>query len=395
MQPRRWVLTLCLTAVLLTGCWDRKALEDLGFVTVIGLDKGPENSVVVTVQIENPRAAAASARNAGGGDNTPPVVVQRVQQATVSQALRDLEMFTSRRISLVQTKVIVIGRELAEQGLEAHIGLLTRHRELRRTVQVMVAEKTAEETLTTRPHLERDPSIFLEDLARRAHERTARAPRVTLHEFLTAYERQGRQASLPIVRQVEVKPGLEFRSLVKAELSGTAIFRTGVLVGELSPADTEILLMLTGNIGYLLEIIPVPGKPDFLAAFSLSPEKRQVRVVGSGSRPQLHMEIAVEAELKELQQSPVWTVTPEGLRDLEAQLSRQLTRKTNDMIRKLQQEFRADIVGFGDYFRVKFIDWPSWQQYDWPERFPDADITIVVSAKIRRVGMTFQPVVPE
>lgn len=389
---RPLLLGLLLALLLQTGCWDRKAAEDLGFVTSIGLDSGPDNTVIVTVQIENPRAVSAAPR--GGSDPvTPPVVVQRVQQPTVTEALRDLETFTNRRISLVQTKIVVFGRDLAMEGMQAHLGVLTRSRELRRNIQVMVADGTAEDVLTAKPALERDPSLFLEDLARRAYERTARAPRVSLHDFLTAYERKGRDAILPMVRKKLTRPGLEYKERIKNELSGTAVFRGPKMVGELGAEETETLLLLTGNLGFLQEAMPVPGAPKHQVVFALRPEQRRVTVVTTaGSRPQLQMQITAEGELRELEEDPSSLVTPEGLRELEDMLARQLTRKSTGLIRKLQTELKADAIGFGDYLRVRFIDWPSWEAYDWPKLFPEAEIKVTVDVILRRAGMTFHPV---
>lgn len=391
---RRIALALLLVLLLQTGCWDRKAAEDLGFVTAIALDRAPNNTVVVTVQIENPRAVSATP---GGGPEpgTPPVVVQRVEQPTVTEALRDLETFTNRRISLVQTKIVIFGRTLAEEGVEPHLGILTRNRELRRTIQVMVADGTAEDILTVRPALERDPSLFLEDLARRAYERTARAPRVNLHEFLTAYERKGRDAILPMVRKKLTKPGLEYQERMKAELAGAAVFRGARMVGELNPEETETLLLLTGNLGALQEALPLPGSPKHQGVFSLRPEVRRVSVVGTGSRPQLVMDITAEGELRELEDDPGALVTPEGLRQLEELLAQQLAKKANRLVKRLQTDLKADTVGFGDYLRTRFIDWPTWEAYNWPKHFPEAEIKVSVGVILRRAGMTFRPVQPK
>lgn len=390
----RMLLAVIIGSMLLGGCWDRKGAEDIAFVTAIGLDAAEDGHIAVTIAIANPRAVAGQnvVGGGGGGENGVPSLVQRMVQPTVTEALRDLETFTNRRISLVHTKVILFGEELAKQGLDPHLGILTRYRELRRNIRVMLVEGTAEKMLTTRPVLERDPSLFLEDLARRAEERTARAPNTTLHRMLIAFESQAEQAALPVIKPYLMEPGLEQQPTEKARLEGAALFRGGKVVGKLSPDDTETLLMLTGHARTFTETIPAGHDPGPQIAFIIHSERRQIQVDVSGKAPRFLMTVDVEADLRESETSRINLITTEGVEVLENRLSRQLTERGNALVRRLQQEFNADAVGFGKQLRMRFLDWPSWIAYDWPERFAGAQIEVSVKMHLRRVGMTFQPV---
>ncbi|HYG60559.1 MAG TPA: Ger(x)C family spore germination C-terminal domain-containing protein, partial [Symbiobacteriaceae bacterium] len=62
----------------------------------------------------------------------------------------------------------------------------------------------------------------------------------------------------------------------------------------------------------------------------------------------------------------------------------------NALVGKLQKECACDAVGFGHYMRTRFLDWQSWERYNWPEQFPKAKIEVSVRVFIRRSGMTFQ-----
>lgn len=380
-------------ALLLTGCWDRKGAEDIAFVTAIGLDAADDGRISVTVAIANPRAIAGQNVVGGGGsDMGVPSVVQRLVQPTMTEALRDLETFTNRRISLVHTKVILFGEELAKQGLQSHLGILTRFRELRRNVRVMMVAGKAQKLLTTRPVLERDPSLFLEDLSRRAEERTARAPNITLHDFLVGVESLAEQAVLPVIKPYVIEPGLEEQQTEKARMEGTAILHKDRVVGVLSPDDTEVFLLLTGNARTFTETIPEPTGPGHKIAFVMHNEKTTVQVDTTGKVPRFRVTVSAEADLRESERARPDLATPEAVAEMEQRLSRQLTLRTNELVKRMQQEFQSDIFGYGKRIRARFLDWPSWQSYNWPERFPTAQIQVSVRVHLRRIGMTFQPV---
>lgn len=384
------VMTGVLSGLLLAGCWDRKEIEDTAFVLALGLDKGEEGKVAVTVQLAVPRQIAGQQGQSGKAGGGAPAVTQRFEQPTVSEALRDLETFTSRRISMVHLKVLVIGRELAEAGFYHHLGILTRYREKRRTVMMMIADGTAEEILTLEAAIERDPALYLEDLTRRAYERTARAPRIDLHRFLLAFETLAQEAVVPVVRVRTVRPGME-GPVQKAQLLGAALFEKARMVGMLTPEETETYMMLTGLMDSFIETVVDPQNPEGKVVAEMTEEQRQVRFT-PGHPVRIEMDVKTEAELREIQAREGAQMTPATLAEIDKALSERLTRKANALVRKLQQEYKVDIVGFGHYVKMRFLDWPSWVSYDWPKQFPNAEIRINVQSYIRRVGMTVQPV---
>ena len=48
------------------GCWGRTEVDDLALVLAIGLDKGEDNTVYVTLQMAVPRAVASGGAQGGG-----------------------------------------------------------------------------------------------------------------------------------------------------------------------------------------------------------------------------------------------------------------------------------------------------------------------------------------
>lgn len=400
-RPRRLLLLLVLT-LLLSGCWDRKEIEDMGFVLAMGVDKAEdEGHVGVTFQVAVPRTITGGGSGGGGGAakqgaaNAPPVMVERVKQTTIYEAIRDLETFTNRRISLVQLRLVIVGRDLAKESVGEHLGLLTRQREIRQGIVVMMADGTAEEALRANPVMEHDPSLFLEDLTRRAFERTARAPRVTLHQFLANYEGKAQEPVLPIVR-----PYVTPTSLVghapehKLQMAGTAVIRHDRLACDLSPQETQIMLMLTRRMRTLVERIPVPEMPGASLTIELSAESGSTKTDVSGPEPSFTVRLRTEGELKEAERLPDSLVTPAGMKRLGEITARQLQAEANALVSKFQKECNADAIGFGRELLPRFLDYRAWERYNWRSHFPKARIAIQVESFIRRAGMTVEKATP-
>lgn len=387
-------LLLCaLAGTLTTGCWDRREIEDAALVLALGVDKAAdEGRVLLTVQIALPRAIGGGTHFGGGNGSTPPAIVESMEGDTITEALRDLETFINRQVTLMHLKAIVFGRELAEDGVDSHIGVLSRNREFRRTILMMVAQGSAQEALTLRPELEKEPSSVLESLARRAAERGSRAPRVNLHDFLLGYEGAAEEPMLPMLRPHRTEPGLEGAGgPVKGQLLGAALFRGVHMVGELSPDETEVLLLLKGRTDRFMESVFSPADEQHQIVADLTAEQRKIAVDVRGPVPLITIFIHTEAEIREVQKLNS-DLTEESLVELERRLSRGLQSKAEALLHRLQSELQADYVGFGHYARMRFHDWRSWEAYKWPDRFPKAKIQVTFDTTIRRVGMTFHPV---
>ncbi len=193
---------------------------------------------------------------------------------------------------------------------------------------------------------------------------------------------------MPILRPKATTPGLENRGgPTKGQLLGAAVFRKDRMVGELSPEETETLLLLSGRINHFIEVIPVPGDSRQVAV-DLTAGDRQIAVDPRGTVPRLSVRMRLEGELREMQMSDI-QLTDELLAQLEQAITASLERKAGNLVRRLQTEFRADSVGFGNHARLRFLDWPTWTRYNWPERFPNATLQVAFQSTIRRVGMTF------
>ena len=74
---------------------------------------------------------------------------------------------------------------------------------------------------------------------------------------------------------------------------------------------------------------------------------------------------------------------------LEAHISQIMMQEMTDLVKRTQ-DCDSDIVGFGYRFRSHFRRSQEWQEYNWAEKFPQADITVDVECKIRRTGLMWR-----
>nr|MDA8233335.1 Ger(x)C family spore germination protein [Clostridia bacterium] len=89
------ILILLLLTSFLSGCWDRRELEEQAFVLTLGVDKGTiPSSFLWTFQIAIPRQlAGGQTGGGGGGGGQKPSTIISVEATTLFGALNLINSF--------------------------------------------------------------------------------------------------------------------------------------------------------------------------------------------------------------------------------------------------------------------------------------------------------------
>lgn len=104
-------------ALLLTGCWNRTELNEIGLISALGIDRS-EEGWIVTYQFINPSAISAGtggASKAGGGES--PVHVFSSEGPTLREAIDVSYTESPRRLYFPHADVLVLGKEAARKSI--------------------------------------------------------------------------------------------------------------------------------------------------------------------------------------------------------------------------------------------------------------------------------------
>jgi len=164
----RLITTVCSIAVLLlfcSGCWDRRELNDLAFVSAMGID-AEENAgrYRVTFQVVNADEVAGSSTAGGGaaGGKSTPVVVLDSEGSTLFEAIRRASRKIPRRLYFAHMRLVVIGENQARRGIRDLFDFLDRSNEIRLNSKMIVARDADASTVISQlTQIERIPAAAL------------------------------------------------------------------------------------------------------------------------------------------------------------------------------------------------------------------------------------------
>lgn len=402
MKAIKWAAILILT-LSLAGCWGARETDEIAYALAMGFDKGPDKSVIITFQIANPKTIAGPAAGGGGGAKGKPLInISTVAQLPIG-AFNLLNTELSREISLLHTRAFVFSEELARDGLHKYILPLNRYRETRGTAYVYVYQGKVRDFMEgNQPVLEISPSKQYE-LVSSVNSLHSLNPVVPFREFYQNTKSPDKEPSAPLVginkkglqSDKKLEPG-RLGDYVAGEMPsnkgqvqfiGTAVFKGDKMVGELTGDETRYLNMLTGNMDSSFIFIKDPISENEQVGIRLKQAKNPViKIHMTSGRPVIDAHVYQEPEIVGLPSGKRYE-KPEIKPALEKALSDLLEKRCRELVTRTQDEFRADIFGFGRYAKMNYLTRSDWEKANWPDIYPTADLDIKVHVKIRRTGL--------
>jgi len=404
------IIVLTLLCGLMTGCFDKKEVDELGYVIAMGLDKGKNNYLRLTFQIAKPEAGGEEG-GGGGGPNSSSVTVET---PTIYSGINMVNTFVSKQLNLSHNKLVVFSEELAKEGVEPYLHPLLRGREFRPSVHMVVSKCSAEEYLNNvQPELALKPSKFYE-LAFQSYSYTGLIPNVQFHDFYMDSESLCKDPVAVLGGVGRFKSSDEFdvdnstfrergRNTpvggdffggdipkvggIKAENMGVAVFSGDKMVGEMDGTDSKYLLLATGDYGHAYWSLKDPKEEDKYILLDIKQSRRpNHKVTLVDGKPQIDVKIVLEADVLAIQ-STIDYEQGELTDFLEKYVEELIREEMIIFLQKTSKEFGADICGFGRYAKKYFLTWEEWEKYGWKSRYKDATFNVDVNFKLRRPGL--------
>jgi spore germination protein KC len=374
-RRRRWA-ALFVIALFLSGCWDRRELEERSNVLAAGVDlcEDEENEcLVVSRQIAIPGQIPLGSASPSAGRGEAVVVISTPGKDGPDSARR-AQMELNRSVTFGHTREIVFSEAFARRGLADYLDYVRRVPEARRLMWVAIAEGRAETVIRARPSLELVPALYLNDMIDNAV-KAGRLPEIFIGEFMTRLANKGEEAIAPLVRMV----GQDHPQIV-----GLAVFRGSHMVGKLSGEEMVTYMELRGNRrgSELLEVKLSGDKKAYLAVYGRG-TKYQTR--WAGGHIDVTIKIDLETDILQLAFS-LDSSDPKVIAMLETRAGQEVAQRADALLAKLQGEFDADILGLGERVRAHMPR--VWERIDdWPAAFVKARFHTEVQVHIRRTGL--------
>lgn len=433
MRNYKFLILFILLPTLLTGCFEKREVEDLAYVIAIGLDKGQNENISVSFQIAVPIKIAGEGSAGAGKESTSLITLEA---DSIYNAVSRADTMISKEITLSHNKIIVFSEELAKEGITDYLESLVTNRELRPKTSIIVHKGKAEDFLANlEPVLETNPARYYE-LVLDSSEYTGYATDNSLFHFYLASrdefsspfamltesmqdenssnqthsqtesqsesQTNGQAESQKNSQQNEKEnPNLKTSSHEPthnentptaennaqsqgedtstennfpktANIAGIAIFKSGKLVGEIRDEQIISHLMLQSNLKKVnIDVKDIKDSKKTSVIKIVQQGSPNIKVKIQNNKPLIDIIIKLNCQLL-TSGSTINYNEKANQEKLEQNIQEKLKKDMSDYLNTITKNFQADPIGFGKYCRVNVSTLEELSRIKWDEIFPSS-----------------------
>lgn len=370
---------------MLTGCWSRTEINDVAIVLGVALDKGENENIRLALQIAKPLALGSAGSNQSSGEST---LMISAEGENIMEVYRIIQEKLSRKIFFGHSRVIIIGEELARDGISPILDFFSRYRESHLRYFILFTKDNAIDILKSNPRLE---PIMAEEI--REQEKSGVGVKIRIRDFLKMMLTEGEE---PVAAQISNLP-LEEKSVNETEgslstkkvpaINGAAVFKGDQLIGWLDGQEARGILWFRNQLesGVISVNMSEKNGGRKVSAIILRASTK-IKPLFRNDKLKIKIEANGEVEVYD-NATPLDLSDPKTINTLKKEFEKDVKARLQLTLNKAQKELKSDIFGFGQaVYRTEPKKWENLYKDKWSEVFPDIEVEITPHIKIKGTG---------
>lgn len=413
------IIILTLSTFLLTGCYNKKELDNLAYVIALGADIGSGDELNITYQIAVPVKISSDSGKTGEEN----YITHTVTANSLFTGNSKVNSLTSKEVNLSHVKLIVYSEELAKQDLSGHINSLVSNVAIRPKTTVALCKGKAKDFLENiTPNLEASPARYYELLfeSQKYTDDTIASELINFYSTASALDQattllilsnqsgdeeessktkneentKNEQQITGISNKSDQSEkngagnggGDEEKSEDKKNKSetkflGIAAFNGGKMVGTIPEELVASHLILTSSLKNGNITVDDVEEKNKLASIHLRQNKCcKFDVNIQNETPEINITINLTAKLQSSNSTTDY-LTNKNKNALKEKIEEKLEEQLNEYF-KLTQELNSDIAGIGKYVKTKYLTWEEFEKSNWHKNYKNAKINVKVNVDL-------------
>lgn len=365
-------IIICL---LLTSCWDERFLKDHTLILAIGYDLNDDKTISKTVAFPSETVANNEQSEVSGATMSNTLTTTGT---TVGDADLHLERYLSKRFDRSKARVLLLGENLAKEGIFSTLDSMYRDPRGPLSALVAVVSERAKDGL----EIDNKQSVFVSGF---------------YYDLLTSSEESGIiicknvQSICPIILSGRKDVALPFISAHQdndeAKIDGLALFSGDKMTGTLNIDESIMYLILTDDISkkakFNLKISDYEedSNKNYIT-IAIRKDKRKFKVEETAGQLSVNLHFHLQVEIEEFAKNHLYKKGEVG--KLEERIDEQLTLLAYQTVERLQ-EANNDALGIGEQVRAYHNE--LWDQDKWRDLYPTIPFDIDFEIEIVQHGI--------
>lgn len=386
IRKYRTVVMLLICTSFISGCWDRKEINDIAFVIGIAIDKEKDN-YRSSLQIALPGQSGATGSEGGGGGTSGDKswFILSNTAKTFHRTSLEGQKALSRRIYYAHRRTLLIGEDLAREGVAPMLDLMTRYPLNRFSALPVVTRGEAYKVMDTDAPIEKFPSEMVRELCFL----NMRNPR-SLKTFIDSILSEGVDPFLPIASVADTVPKNWKDTKTNIKMDGLAIFKKDKLVGMIDKAPADALILAMGEANAPEVMVEAPrGEGDIF--IKLNENNSSLHPSVKNDKVKVNIQLYAKGVIVD-NESNYGDRREEEILKLNDAIHKKIKSDIEEGIRLVQQKYHADILGIGRSIHQHLpAEWDKMKDR-WDIIYPDVEVTVIPHVIIENVGVINKPI---
>nr|WP_263326770.1 Ger(x)C family spore germination protein [Neobacillus sp. Marseille-Q6967] len=362
---------------LLTGCWDRTEINDMAFVVATGVDKR-KNEYSVTVQVPLPSSLGGAGSSGGGGGTSGegPYYIAQGTGGNLRRGLEDIQSRLSRRLYFGHRRVIIIGEEMAKDGISEVLSAVFTQPQSRVSTFLLISKGEAVKLLESQPRMEQYSGEAIREMAKSSLNRT-------VLDALQNMNRPGIDTVVPVIEATgtikEDKNGKE------VSMTDFAVFKKDKLAFTTKQKESRAVLWLEQKMRkktFPFETIKNKEISVQVIENTVNPSFQEVN-----GKPEFTLSVRVTAVLFENEPN-LKIEDPKTYHFIIGKMEKAIKEEIKALLDHAHSE-GADVYGFGWYlYRTHHQEWQDRWEKNWEQTLKEMKVTVKVNGDIQRTTNT-------
>lgn len=370
------------------------SIDNLDFVTSIGIDVADSDESKLKVTFEFTKASNYSPDSGGSSSDTKPIL-NTVECSSITSAINLMNAHMGKELKLSHCKLIIFSEKFAEKGISSEIYTLVNNVQIRPSTNIIVTKSDTESYLKNlNPSIEEYLTKYYEVFPN-SGKYTGYTVNSTIGDF---YYSMSTNTCEPyaLLAGMSTKDDNTFQDINnimagntpivserKAENIGIAVFKNDRLVGELTALETLSFSLLAGKVNNFLVSIPNPNDSnDYLdvALYDDMSTKSTVNIINN--TPYINVKVKLHGEIVTTNYTSDY-LNNNTLGEISNYTSSYLESTISNFLYKLSKQYKADIGCFGKRALKCFSTWSEYESYNWKDRFRDSFFSVHVDTNVK------------
>ena len=359
---------------ILSGCYESGNIESYHYVTALGIDKGPNNNILLSIQIAKPTSSSNS--SSGSSSQSSSSMLYSVECTSINFGISIFNNYLSKRINLSHCTAIIFSEEIAKEGINDYISTLLHNTEIRPNCNIIICNGLSKEALECISNSEEDISARLYKFIISSVEHTSYSINPEIIEFFNNISENG----YGIATYAKI-------SNDTLQSDGIAVFKEDRFLTRLNVIDSICYSIILNQLEHCIITIQNPFiETDKLDVQIKQKNNSKIYVDLVNGTPYIKIDIYIESALANTYFNFDYT-SAENIKILENATSKYLEALVLNYLYEISHDLNTDICGFKNELSHNYLTTEEFEKIDWENIFKYSYFEINVENTLNYNGL--------